>query len=205
MSPKSRRPGGRSNRAFNTQTDLRRRPGGTREERRSLLILCEGKTEKQYFSGMRTRRGPQLAIDAPGCDHVALAREATRRCGEAEYDEVWCVLDTELDDRLVNEVLKEAQGCDLGIAFSSPSFELWLILHCRDHTRPFQSAKEAEKALKVLRPGWSKALTRFEDFEIGVVDACGRARRLHDGDGLPPNPSSSVWRLVEKIRGPSAE
>jgi hypothetical protein len=199
MSPKGRKAQGRAARAFSTQTDLHRRPSGTRTERRSLLILCEGKTEKQYFSGMRTRRGPQLAIDAPGCDHVALVWEAERRRGD-EYDEVWCVLDTELNDRLVNEVLREAQGRDLSLAFSSPSFELWLILHCKDHTRPFQSAREVEKALKVLRPGWSKATTNFEDFEDGVEDACERARRLHDGAGLPPNPSSAVWRLVEKIR-----
>lgn len=59
--------------------------------------------------------------------------------------------------------------------------------------------------LKALRPGWSKAATRFRDFEGGVVDACGRARRLHNGDGLPTNPSSAVWRLVERIRPQPAD
>lgn len=202
MSPRARKPDGRSARAFNTETGLRRRPGGTRAERRSLLILCEGKTEKQYFTGMRTGRGPQLAIVAPACDHVALIGEAKRRRGD-EYDEIWVVLDTELDDRLVNEVLREVQSSDISLAFSSPSFEFWLILHSKDYRRPFQSAKEAERELKSLRPGWSKATTRFEDFAGGVEDACGRARSLHDGDGFPPNPSSAVWRLVEKIRNPS--
>lgn len=204
MSPRSRKPAGRPARAFSTQTSLRRRPGGTRAERRSLLILCEGKTEKQYFAGMRTRLGPQLSIDAPGCDHVALVREARRRSGD-EYDEIWCVLDTELDDGIVHEVIKEAHGSNISLAFSSPSFELWLILHSKNHTGPFQSAREAEKMLKALRPGWSKAATRFEDFEGGVGDACERARRLHEGDGLPPNPSSAVWRLVEKIRETSGK
>ena len=204
MSPRKPKPDGRSLRGFSRETDLRRRPGGTRAERRSLLILCEGATEKQYFSGMRTGQGPQLAVVAPGCDHVALVWEAKRRSSD-EYDEIWCVLDTELDERLVTRVLQEAQGSDVHIAFSSPSFELWLILHLKDHARPFQSAKEAEKMLKALRPGWSKAATRFRDFEGGVVDACGRARRLHNGDGLPTNPSSAVWRLVERIRPQPAD
>ncbi|WUR53961.1 RloB family protein [Actinomadura citrea] len=204
MSPRSRDRDKRSSRPFSTRTDLRRRPGGTRAERRSLLILCEGKTEKQYFVGMRTGAGPQLHVDAPDCDHVAVVREAKRR-GTEEYDEIWCVLDTELDERLVTEILTEAQGTDVHIALSSPSFELWLILHLKYCSRPFQTAKEAERVLRELVPGWSKSATRFDDFKEGVEDACDRARRLHDGEGRPPNPSSAVWRLVESIRKPASD
>ncbi|WP_171068811.1 RloB family protein [Actinomadura geliboluensis] len=200
MAQQSRKRAGRPPRAFSTQTDLRRRAGGSRRERRSLLILCEGKTEKHYFTGMRTRTGPQLDVDAPDCDHVAIVREAKRRRAD-DYDEIWCVLDTELDDRLVGDILDEARGTDVRIAPSSPSFELWLILHLKDHRGPFQFAREAERTLKELRPGWSKSATRFEDFKEGLEPACARARKLHEGDGPPPNPSSAVWRLVKAIRG----
>lgn len=181
------------------ETTLGRRQSGSRQERLSFLLLCEGKTEKDYFTGMRTRRGPQLAVDAPQRDHLGLVREAGRRRSD-EYDEVWCVLDTELNVHLVHELIREAQSSEIYLALSSPSFEFWLILHAKDYSRPFLSAREAERELKAIRPGWSKAATKFEDFEDGVNDACKRARRLHDGDGLPPNPSSAVWRLVEAIR-----
>lgn len=201
MPPKSPKRSGRTARVrkVGPETTLERRPSGSREERLSFLLMCEGKTEKEYFTGMRTGRGPQLAVDAPKRDHLGLVREAGRRRSD-EYDGVWCVLDTELNDRLVHELVREAQSSGVNLALSSPSFEFWLILHMKEYSRPFQSAREAERELKAMRPGWSKAATKFEDFEDGVEDACERARRLHDGDGLPPNPSSAVWRLVEAIR-----
>ncbi|WP_165966170.1 RloB family protein [Actinomadura sp. 7K534] len=161
--------------------------------------MCEGKTEKGYFTGMRTWRGPQLAVDAPQRDHRGLVREAGARRSD-EYDEVWCVLDTELDDQLVQDLIQESRRLEVNLALTSPSFEFWLILHTRGYSRPFQSAREAERELKAIRPGWSKATTKFEDFEDGLDDACDRARKLHNGDGSPPNPSSAVWRLVEAIR-----
>ncbi|MEV1247067.1 hypothetical protein [Nonomuraea sp. NPDC049750] len=38
---------------------------------------------------------------------------------------------------------------------STPCFEVWLIMHHVDCTRPFQSAEEAKKKLKSLIPSWS--------------------------------------------------
>ncbi len=150
---------------------------------------------------MRARRGPQLAVDAPDCDHVGLVWEAARR-RTGEYDEVWCVLDTELSDGLVSRLLDAARRADVRLALSSPCFEFWLILHLDDHTRPFQSAKEAKQRLNALLPGWSEAGTRYPDFAAGVRSACDRARRLQPDDGeRPRNPSSTAWRLVEKIIG----
>ncbi|WP_242884438.1 RloB family protein [Actinomadura litoris] len=200
------KPSGRPARGapLRTETDLRRKPSGSRPERRSYLIVCEGETEKLYFIGMRRHGGPQLTVKAPGDDHLALVRKAAASFHEVEYDEVWCVLDTELDDKLVAQLVAEADRMSVNLALSCPSFELWLILHLTDHRRFFQSAREAEKLLKELRPGWTKTATRFKDFEEGVEDACARARNLHS-DECPRNPSSGVWRLVEKLRVPPSQ
>ncbi|MFC5184813.1 RloB family protein [Actinomadura harenae] len=180
-------------------TDLRRRPSGSKDERRSYLILCEGKTEKLYFTGMRTRLGPELAVDAPGGSHVEVVREAVRRCVD-EYDEVWCVLDTELDGDLIERIQTAASEARVDLALSAPSFETWLLLHLKDCASPFASAEQAKKALAVTCPGWSEARTRFADFRKGVDDACDRARKLHGGERDPRlNPFTDVWRLVESI------
>ncbi|MBE1530887.1 RloB family protein [Actinomadura algeriensis] len=167
--------------------------------------MCEGKTEKLYFTGMRSRHGPQLAVDAPDGDHLWLIGEAGRR-RTAEYDEVWCVLDTELNKDLVRKLIAEAEKSKVNLALSSPCFEFWLILHIEDYARPFQTAEEAKRKLARLSSNWSEAKTNFRDFKDGVEDACKRARKLQPGaDGLPCNPSTSVWQLVEKIREPSAD
>jgi hypothetical protein len=51
-------------------------------------------------------------------------------------------------------------------------------------------------------PGYDKARLVFADYARGVDDAVARAKRLDpDGVGYQRNPSTSVWRLVERIIG----
>jgi hypothetical protein len=207
MSSRTRKPSGRPERrqVLSNETDLRRRPSGSRDERASFLILCEGLTEKGYFTTMRKRGGPQIDAIAPNGDHLSILREAVRRrSDEPDYDAVWCVLDTELSSELTSCLVVEAKGGNIELALSTPCFETWLILHHVDHTAPFQSAEKAKKKLKNMLPGWREAATRFTDFQEGVADACRRAQRLDPtGEDHLKNPSTSVWRLVEKLTTPT--
>lgn len=191
------KPSGRS--PYVRQTDLRRR--GARRMRSSFLILCEGLTEQKYFKGM-PKRGSAIKASSPKCDHVNLIKRASSRRSEEseEYDEVWCVLDTELDPELTDKLLQEAKRGGVQLALSTPCFEVWLILHHAARTAAFQSADEAKKALARLLPTWTEADTKFSDFENGVEDACRRARDLDpSGEDHMENPSTSVWKLVEKL------
>lgn len=182
-------------------TDLRRRASGSRRERSSFLILCEGRTEKGYFSGMRSRNGPQIDVDEPGGDHLSIVRSAAKRISD-EYDAVWCVLDTELDSGLAKAIIEEAARHDVQVALSVPCFELWLILHKRKWSKPFQSAEAAKRELKKIFPTWREGATAFSDFEAGLDNACSRARELDPtGQDYDKNPSSAAWRVVEAIRG----
>ncbi|MEU8202739.1 RloB family protein [Streptosporangium sp. NPDC049046] len=192
---------------ISTETSLKGGKKGFKKERSTFLILCEGKTEKDYFAGMRSRRGPQIDVDVPKGDHLAKVREAVDRASN-DYDTVWCVLDTELDGRLTAEMTREAEKSSrVRLGLSTPCFELWLILHHADWARPFQSADAAKKELKKIKPSWSEKNTRFSDFSAGVDAACDRAKKLNpDGGNSLKNPSTSVWELVTGIResGPSA-
>ncbi|GAA0378218.1 hypothetical protein Acor_44280 [Acrocarpospora corrugata] len=187
---------------------LERRSSGTRVERKRFLILCEGETEERYFLGMRTRGGPVLDVVNPKIDHLGVIEEAQRRRRTDDYDdsdEVWCVLDTELEPKLTERMLAKA-GINVRLALSTPCFDFWLLLHHKDHRAPFQAAGEVEKALKRVVPGWSKGGTRIADFVDGIDDACRRARAIEpEGKDHMRNPSTSVWKLVEFVRAISDE
>ena len=188
-----------------TETDLIHRNSGTRQERASYLILCEGKTERDYFVGMRTRRGPQIDVDMPGSDHMSIAYEAAHYSSD-EYSSVWCVLDTELDSATTNKVLYLIHRSPANVCLSTPSFEVWLIMHHEDCLRPFQSADEAKRKLKTIIPTWREGSTRFSDFAHGVQEAARRARRIDaSGESVLKNPSSNVWRLVDQLIGDSED
>ncbi|GAA4227391.1 hypothetical protein FHR32_001489 [Streptosporangium album] len=202
MSPQTKKPT-----RVNTETSLTWRGYGTKEERSSFLIVCEGPTEKGYFSGMRSRRGPQIEVDIAKGDHLAAIRYAVSRVSD-EYDAVWCVQDTELDSTLTAAMRSEARKGNgkVNLALSTPCFELWLILHRTDYARPFQSADAAKKKLKKIFPSWSERNTRFSDFVDGVDAACDRARRLDpDGKEQLKNPSSNVWQLMAVLQADSKQ
>src|SRR5690606_32587786 len=109
--PRQPRSSARPNRRTSVErrSSLDRRPPGTRIERKRFLILCEGDTEERYFLGMRVRGGPVLDVVTPRCRHLQVIDEARRRWNTDDYDEddeVWCVLDTELDRKLTLAMLE---------------------------------------------------------------------------------------------------
>ncbi len=194
----------RKRRASHTELD-RSKAIKLRTARKRFLIICEGTTEKNYFTGMRTRGGPQLEVDETKWDQIGAVSEAGKRAATAArsgdpYDEVWCAIDTELQPRIVFDAERAAEINEVSLAFSSPSFDLWLILHIEFCAHTFMSAADAKRQLRRLRPAWTESSTNFEDFSAGLKDAIDRAKALDPtGNNYRKNPSTSAWKLVEAI------
>ncbi|MCA1704207.1 MAG: RloB family protein [Actinobacteria bacterium] len=153
-----------------------------------------------YFAGLKTYlRNPavHVRVKAKGCapgDLVAYARALTSP-GDDEFDEVWCVIYS--DEYDLEPTARLAAGQGVRLAVSNPCFELWLLLHHRDHSAHLGDADAVIRQLTQYVPGYQKNTLRFADFESGVLEAVQRAERL-----APPgcdhggNPSSGVWRLA---------
>jgi RloB-like protein len=144
----------------------------------------------------------QLVERAEGAKKGQL-REA-RQGGGRPYDEIWCVFDDDRRPNLTEAIRRAAQG-GINIAVSSPCIELWFILHYQDqtaHIEPKQAQALSKQLLKCSKTVTEQA---FEALANRYDDAVKRAQyldRKHEGDGSPPhtNPSSEVWKLVERIR-----
>jgi RloB-like protein len=180
-------------------TDLRRRVN-TREQRRSVLIMTNGKeTEFDYFNALRDEPWITAHVQVKfknGGPAVAVLRAATFR-DEEEYDEAWAVCDVDTFD--VKQALAHADAHEVGLTLSVPCFEVWLILHLSVGCPGFNNAVQADAHLRKLLPTWDKTALSFDDFRAGVFDATARAKRLED----PPdaNPSTAIWRLIDSLRG----
>lgn len=191
---RGRRPG----RTFSRETNLRRSVA-TREEHRSVLIVTNGKsTEIDYFEALRqepwiTAHKVRAKFE-PGAPD-AIVRRAARIRDENAYDEAWAVCDA--DEYDVQKAMSAASACDVCLALSVPSFEVWLILHLSAGCPGFNDAAQAGDHLKRLLSGWSKTSLRYSDFSGGIFNAVDRAKRL----GAPPeaNPATAVWRLIESL------
>jgi len=86
-------------RGFTRETDLQRRPPGTRAERRTVLILTNGaRTEFVYFEALRkepwvTAHKVKVKYEKGGPAAVVLRAAAIR--DDNGYDEAWVVCDVD--------------------------------------------------------------------------------------------------------------
>ena len=114
------------------------------------------------------------------------------------------MFDTDEHQHLSQAVENARQG-RIEVCVSNPCIELWLVLHVRDQTAHIHR-HDVQRLSNQLGLTDGK---RIADTAWGtLVDAFGvakqRARTLderHAGNGSPPrsNPSTDLWRLVERL------
>ncbi|XVV02098.1 RloB family protein [Actinosynnema sp. CA-248983] len=160
-------------------------PGGLlREDREAVL-----RRPQAHF----TPHGTQSGTGGGRTEPIGRLRGPGPKRAEDGFDEVWCVLD--VDDFDMAKAVASAHRAGVKLAVSDPCFEVWLLLHFREHTAYVQDAKAAQKLLVRHVPGYHKKID-FAVFAANVGDAIARAKLSG-----PDNPSTGVWRLVEAALG----
>lgn len=116
-------------------------------------------------------------------------------------DEVWCVFDVD-EFPHVAEAVRSAADEQFFVAVSNPCFELWLLLHFVKHTAHLSDYASLRPKLARHLGNYDKNRLNTALFRDGVSDAVERARELDPtGAAFQLNPSTGVWRLVERIMG----
>jgi hypothetical protein len=139
-----------------------------------------------------------MRVTYKAVDPVSLVRHAARLAGHRreEFGEVWCVVDVDQFD--ITAAGHEAARHGIQLAVSNPCFELWLLLHHEGCTAYLDGYPAVVQRLRKHVPTYDKARLRFGAFADGVNAAVKRARSLDPGR----NPSTDMWRLVERIVKP---
>ncbi len=190
-------------------------------ENKTILIVCEGQTEKLYFESFPVLGLSVTAIDLKGQSKMKLieSTEEIIERSEYKYDGVWCVFDMDVKrgadefsdfDNAINK------GNQLGynIAYSNDSFELWFYLHYEytdaEHLRNFYYDELGKRFnLNYVKDGKKHnfCLTLYniliEDKKSSQDKAIERARKLFEKvKDLPfhkQNPVTKVFKLVEEL------
>ncbi len=175
-------------------------------------MLTEGKvTEPAYF---RLVKGTDVRIqfgDTGGYTPMALVKQArrelrtNRRVAQADFDEIWCVFDRD-EHPDVSSAIEEARQGGVETAMSNPCIELWLVLHVQEHTKSVHR-HAIQKECQRLGLTDGKAIADGVEHRLrgGYARAKQRARKLdemHKQSDSPrgSNPSSGVWRLVDRLQ-----
>jgi hypothetical protein len=184
------------------------------EQRKRFLIVVEGEaTEKQYLEAIRrSLRLPEgnLEIVHEGCtspkEIVAAAKKKKAAQKSDPYDAVWCVFDVDQNTpQTLSEAFQMAKANKIFIALSNPCFELWLLLHEKEHTASI-STKEVQHKCFELGLVNEKHIQKPDELLQKCSVARQRAKRLddmHEQNGTTghakQNPSTGVYKLIDAI------
>lgn len=195
-----------------------RLPKRDRAEKRTpryvLRVLTEGeRTEPDYLS-LWVRRNAHVHLDLAdtGMTPDALVRQAKRdlrgqprRRAARDFDQIWCVFDTDEHENLAHAI-DDARQSKISMAVSNPCFELWLVLHAQERTA-YIARRDVQRLSNELGLSDGKRVadaarnTLVEAFET-AKDRAQALDQRHAGNDSPPrsNPSTDVWRLVDQLR-----
>ena len=193
-----------------------RRPSKNWDPRPRILIVSEGKeTECNYFNALRNLKKLSVAHvevigpDKAGGTHPRNLVEyiKTNKKKYKDFDEKWCVFDRDKHEN-IEEAFVTAKDNKINIAFSSPCFEIWLLLHFQDKTA-FIDRHKVIGELKAHIPHYEKSMRIDGDSKLMNATnrnaAIQRAKSLeerHRNNNTPitdSNPYTDVYKLVEKL------
>jgi len=185
---------------------------------KSILIVCEGQTEKLYFESYPVLGLKVEAIDLGGQSKTKLVETTGKiiEFSEFNYDEIWCVFDmdykngeTEYSD--FDNAINKAKQLEYNVAYSNDSFELWFYLHYNkietQHLRTFYYEQLSEKwGLNYEREGKKYAFCQtiyellLKDNNASQERAINNAKELYEGQTHLAyhlqNPVTTVYQLV---------
>ncbi|MBD2385696.1 RloB family protein [Cylindrospermum sp. FACHB-282] len=209
-------------------TNNLRRHSGNQESRSYLLIVVEGQeTEYNYFNSLiRELKLTTIKIkvvSAAGGDPLVIVNTAyklfqaklqeSKRGGEPQYDEVFCIFDDDNKPEKYKEALNTATEYNFKSITSIPCFEFWFLLHYCYTTSPFTHYKELSPKLEtelrkagILKTGESYDKSDVELYaklkpklEEALINALRLAKKHPNEDGCT-NPSTKVHLLVKELQ-----
>jgi hypothetical protein len=171
-------------------------------------VFTEGReTEPQYLTHLNRRnRSVSVRVDSRHAQPLKLAQIAVRTAKELKPDECWVVFDRDTHPS-VAEALWVAERAGINVALSCPCFELWLIWHFEDFTKPAASHDDVRRRARELLH-CDKVLSEAAIAEL--LSRTGEAMRravgadeqhVRSGAGGYPDPGSGLHLLVRSILG----
>jgi hypothetical protein len=188
---------------------------------KTILIVCEGQTEKLYFESFPVYGLKIEAIDLKGQAKQKLVESTQEiiQSSELTFDEIWCVFDMDVKqgaDEFADfyNAISKAVGLGYKVAYSNDSFELWFYLHFyftdQQHLRAFYYQELSKKwGINYEKEGkkYSFCLKLYELLqrtpEASQENAIERAKALFEKQKNLPyhqqNPTTKVYELVEEL------
>ena len=194
------------------------RVGKSRIPKSKILIAVEGnnKTEKIYFSNFDNGKKKYSISFARGnyTDPLNLVKMLIKEIDKIGldldgYDEAYCVFDVDTNivrNSIIAESKKLASANNIKIVTSTPSIELWFLLHY-EYTSAGMTNRELITRLRKFLPTYDKNINVYNYIFENTNTAVLRAKKLIKYQlenkktigTVEANPCTEIYQLVERL------
>jgi hypothetical protein len=189
--------------------------------RKTVVLICEGDVEIEYFKNMKKEEQFAFQIKPDKPKHSSSIKEFEKKLSKAiddDFDKIFCIID--LDRILQNRKEKEKYDKlkhkftnfkNIRFIESIPCFEFWLLLHFVYTTRCFRDCNQVERKLNKYEclDGYNKTMEYHSKMKLYTFlkdrldPAIKRAKKAENNrnqnSGKYLYPKSDVYKLIEEI------
>lgn len=117
-------------------------------------------------------------------------------------------IDTDLDEKRISEIKEIGQKCidnNIEIVTSSPTFEIWYVMHYRNNRLKFRTSKEVKRELQNLNGAYKESMDMYKIIKNSTDNARSTAQSLeqqiirNNEDLLSSNPHTSIYKILNAI------
>ena len=182
-----------------------------------LIVICsEGgkKSSEYYYFRNHTNRDLRILFSTGICtDPKGMLEDLLKYIHNEDIVSedncrIFLVLDTDLDEKRISEIKEIGQKCidnNIEIVTSSPTFEIWYVMHYRNNRLKFRTSKEVKRELQNLNGAYKESIDMYKIIKDSTDNARSTAQSLeqqiirNNEDLLSSNPHTSIYKILNAI------
>lgn len=185
--------------------------------RKPLIVICSegGKKSSEYYyfrnyasRDLRIQFSTGNSTDPKGMLEDLLKYIRNEDISSEDECKIFLVLDTDLDNKRINEIKEIEQQCNdnnIEIITSAPTFEIWYIMHYRNNRLKFLSSKDVKKELQIINGYYTESMDMYKTINKSTSSARNTAKNIeqqavkNNEDLFKLNPHTSIYKILDTI------
>lgn len=186
-------------------------------KRKPLIVICSegGKKSSEYYyfrnyasRDLRIQFSTGNSTDPKGMLEDLLKYIRNEDISSEDECKIFLVLDTDLDNKRINEIKEIEQQCNdnnIEIISSAPTFEIWYIMHYRNNRLKFLSSKDVKKELQIINGYYTESMDMYKMINKSTSSARNTAKNIeqqavkNNEDLFKLNPHTSIYKILDTI------
>lgn len=186
-------------------------------KKKPLIVICSegGKKSSEYYyfrnycdRNLRIRFSTGNSTDPAGMVEDLVNYMHNEDVKSEDNARIFLVLDTDLDEKRISEIKGIEQNCkenNIEIITSSPTFEIWYLMHYRNNKLKFGASKDVKRELEKINGAYSETMDMYRMIYEQTEEARRIAKSLEQQiinnheDLLSSNPHTSIYKILDVI------